>query len=74
MLFLDLTPAEAKHFDGFYAEFELAASQIGIENPKGYYEIVFCAAVWIIRQRKIAPIDVWFTGFECSPCLLMTFI
>ena len=39
MLFLDLMPAEAKQFDGFYAEFELAALQIGIGNPKGYYEI-----------------------------------
>ena len=64
MLFLDLMPAEAKQFDGFYAEFELAALQIGIENPKGYYEIVFCAAVWIIRQRKIAPIDVWVQGIS----------
>ena len=64
MLFLDLTPAEANHFDDFYAEFELAASQIGIEDPKGYYEIVFCAAVWIIRQRKLKPIDVWVQGIS----------
>ena len=64
MLFLDLMPAEAKQFDGFYADFELAALQIGIENPKGYYEIVFCAAVWIIRQRKIALMDVWVQGLS----------
>ncbi len=29
MLFLDLMPAEAKHFDGFYAEFELAHAKNG---------------------------------------------
>ena len=68
MLFLDLTPAEAKHFDGFYAEFELVASQIGIEKPKGYYEIVFCAAVWDYQtaqncaNRRVGARHFWRTG------------
>ncbi len=64
MLFLDLTPAEVRHFDNFFPEFELTAAKVGIENPRTYFEVVFCSAVWINRQRSFNSRDTWVQGIS----------
>ena len=64
MFFLDLKPAELASYHGFFAEFEAAATQIGIEDAKGYYEVVFCSAVWINRQRTLTQTTTWVQGIS----------
>lgn len=60
MFFLALTPSETNQLESFSVEFELVATQIGITDPRGYYELVFSTAIWIYRQRNNA--DVWVQG------------
>lgn len=62
MFVLALTSREKKQLENFSSVFELAASQTGISNPRGYYELVFSAATWIYRQRNKADAGVWVQG------------
>ena len=49
-------------FSSFSSEFELVATKVGITNPRGYYELVFSAAIWIYHQRNNAHAGTWVQG------------
>ena len=61
-MFADLSTQELEQFDQFFPEFEVVVKQIGIEDPKAYYEVVFSTAIWINRQRNLTSNNVWVQG------------
>ena len=62
MFLLSLTSSEQKQLESFSSEFELVATKVGITNSRGYYELVFSAAIWIYHQRNNAHAGTWVQG------------